>query len=241
MRASILAAVGLVGLASAAWADGVTLNGCTLDAPHSTLTCRVTNGTGAEVVWINATIEVVEPGRDQSWSVNEDEQKFLSMEPGETEVLTFRTGDIPAEAEAREIGARILSLDAFGEDGYLFRATAVPLTDPDNPMELPLPGYTRYRFEQAVLACWQKDRLSSEASRTWVSLGIDLDRQGRVMGEIRLENHPNTGEAAVQEAFDLAREAVVACLADGYELPQDMYGQWSRVRVDFNPIPMIMP
>jgi hypothetical protein len=108
------------------------------------------------------------------------------------------------------------------------------LADPGAPMT----EEERDAFRVAVDACWDVASLSSEAKQTIVTVVFELDRDGRVAGEIELLASRGGTGAAVSSAFEMARRAVLRCQGEGFPLPPEKYEQWRLVEMSFDPIRM---
>ncbi|SMX40210.1 hypothetical protein [Maliponia aquimaris] len=95
-------------------------------------------------------------------------------------------------------------------------------------------------FQRAVQTCWQVDP-STAAGKLVVTVGFDLDPDGRVMAQSLSLLHASEGaKADVQSAYDSARRAVLRCQAvagGGYDLPSEQYVRWKRVEMTFDPAP----
>lgn len=93
-------------------------------------------------------------------------------------------------------------------------------------------------FRLAVQPCWLVD-IGSEAANITVTIGFEMDRDGRVVpNSVSLLSSSGGSEGAVQTAFNKARVAVLRCQTqgrDGYDLPPEKYEQWKDVEMTFNP------
>ena len=91
-------------------------------------------------------------------------------------------------------------------------------------------------FRVAVEACWNIGSLSSEASRTKVSVQFDMTPDGRVeSSSLRMIGHEGGSDAAAKQAYEAARRAILRCQKDGYKLPAEKYNRWKETIIDFNP------
>lgn len=86
----------------------------------------------------------------------------------------------------------------------------------------------------AVQSCWIVD-VGSQAADVKVTVGFELDRNGRVSGPVRMVGAEGGSGAAVDTAFGAARRAVLRCQREGYDLPAEKYEQWKKVEITFNP------
>ncbi len=104
------------------------------------------------------------------------------------------------------------------------------------PMGPPLSLAERDGFRMAIRDCWNVGALSVEASRMTVSVGFAMAPDGRPQAaSLRIADYRGGSETAAQQAFDVARRAILICGRAGYPLPADKYGRWRDVVVDFRP------
>jgi hypothetical protein len=102
----------------------------------------------------------------------------------------------------------------------------------------PMTGAETDAFRLAVQGCWRVDP-GSESSQVQVTVNFQLDRDGRVIGDVRLVRDSGGSQGAVNAAFEAARRAVLRCQStDGYQLPPDKYDQWQDVTITFDPSSM---
>ena len=88
-------------------------------------------------------------------------------------------------------------------------------------------------FRGHMQAYWNPPR---EAAGVAVTVGFALTPEGIVQdGEVRLLAHTDAPEAAVEQAFQAARRAVLRALAQGYDLPAEHYALWRDVELTFDP------
>lgn len=99
----------------------------------------------------------------------------------------------------------------------------------------PMTGAERDSFRLAVSGCWAVDP-GSEAASVVITVGFELDRDGRVIGDVRLLNAQGGTGSAAEVAFQAARRAILRCQSQtGYQLPDDKYEQWREVEMTFDP------
>lgn len=82
----------------------------------------------------------------------------------------------------------------------------------------------------AVAACWQGD-----SALVPVTVGFDLDRQGRVVGDPRMVSPPGIDPELADAAFTAAARAILRCQGAGYDLPARKYALWQSVEIVFDP------
>jgi hypothetical protein len=92
-----------------------------------------------------------------------------------------------------------------------------------------------------VKQCWNVGALSSDALRTTVTLSVEMRPDGHpIIGSIKLVDSAGGTGAAVDQAFEAGKRAIVRCGSDGFPLPSDKYAQWKTIEIDFNPEKMRM-
>ncbi|MFC3569871.1 protein TolA [Paracoccus sp. TOH] len=90
-------------------------------------------------------------------------------------------------------------------------------------------------FRVAVEQCWNRGSLSTEASRTTVSVQFAMAPDGSVeKGSLRMIGHDGGSDAAAKQAYEAARRAILMCERGGYKLPPEKYNRWKDVIIDFN-------
>ena len=126
--------------------------------------------------------------------------------------------------------------------------TPTPLPDPDQrseaetgtggaaPLGQPLSISERDGFRTAIQQCWNVGALSLEAARMDVSVEFRMTPDGRPdPASLRMVDQRGGSQTAAQNAFEVARRAIIMCGRSGYELPPGKYGRWREVIVDFRP------
>ncbi len=109
-------------------------------------------------------------------------------------------------------------------------------TAPETPQGPPLTSGEKDALRVAVQRCWNVGSLSSEALRTTVVVGVQMNEDATpVIPSIELlESVGGSGDAA-RQAFEAARRAIIRCGARGYDLPREKFGQWRDIEMTFNP------
>lgn len=108
-------------------------------------------------------------------------------------------------------------------------------TQADTPAGPPLTRGEQDALRIAVQRCWIVD-VGSEAASVTVTVGMEMDPSGRVVGSsLRLIGSEGGSASAADTAFQAARRAILRCQGDGYQLPQDKYDQWKQIEMTFNP------
>lgn len=80
----------------------------------------------------------------------------------------------------------------------------------------------RDAFRMAAQGCWTYDP-ASPAGRSTVTVGFDLDREGRVAGAVELVWHDAPTPDAADAAFEAARRAILGCQAHAVPLPPESH------------------
>ena len=80
----------------------------------------------------------------------------------------------------------------------------------------------RDAFRMAAQGCWTYDP-ASPAGRSTVTVGFDLDREGRVAGAVELVWHDAPTPDAADKAFKAARRAILGCQTHAVPLPPESH------------------
>ncbi|MGP9805867.1 protein TolA [Paracoccus sp. NSM] len=121
--------------------------------------------------------------------------------------------------------------------------SATPLPDPQDdaalgglPVGAPLSLAEREGLRMAIERCWNVGALSVEAAQTSVTVAFSLGPDGvPEQGSMRIADFRGGSSNAAQQAFDVARRAILMCGQAGYALPAAKYGRWRDVEVSFRP------
>jgi len=88
----------------------------------------------------------------------------------------------------------------------------------------------------AVGRCWNFGALSSAAARTTIVVALEMQQDGRpVTGSLRLASWDGGDRVAAEQAYEVARRAILSCGSAGYPLPPQKYAQWREIEMTFNP------
>lgn len=114
-----------------------------------------------------------------------------------------------------------------------------PVEDNANPGAGSGPPITSGEKESFILAirqCWNVGALSSDALQVTVIIGVAMNPDGRPdAGSIQMISSDGGSNAAVKQAYEAGRRAIIRCGSNGYDLPKDKYAQWRDVQITFNP------
>lgn len=115
-------------------------------------------------------------------------------------------------------------------------ALAAALADtPATPSGPPLTQGEKDALRISVQSCWVVD-VGSQAANVTVTVGMSLDRDGKVVGgSLRQLSASGGDENAAKAAFESARRAILRCQRGGYKLPIEKYDHWRDVEITFNP------
>ncbi|MFZ5965291.1 cell envelope biogenesis protein TolA [Thalassococcus sp. BH17M4-6] len=116
------------------------------------------------------------------------------------------------------------------------QALAGGTTDPalELPVGPPMTSSEKDALRVAVQRCWVVD-VGSQAANVTVTVAMEMDQSGKVVGAIRLASSDGGPQSAVDTAFQAARRAILRCQRDGYDLPSEKYAQWREIEMTFNP------
>ena len=90
-------------------------------------------------------------------------------------------------------------------------------------------------FRKTVSSCWNLNVGSPEAYVS-ITLSFELDKDGKVNAStIKLVSNSDGSDAAVYEAFQSARRAILRCQGEGYPLPKNKYERWKFIEITFDP------
>lgn len=146
-------------------------------------------------------------------------------EPPETPIETAQPAETAPETDNSAVSDALA--EALGQAG----ATGTSGT-PQGP---PLTAGEKDGLRIAVQQCWNVGSLSSDALRTTVVVGVELNRDGTVAGDVRLISSDGGSGAAERQAYEAARRAILRCSAGGFDLPPEKYDHWREVEMSFNP------
>lgn len=143
--------------------------------------------------------------------------------------------DKPSEtAEAKPEAGRQIDTSSAVSDALAAALGAAEQSD--TPSGPPLSAGEQDALRVAVSACWNVGALSTEALRTTVVVGVGLGQDGKPdIGSIEMLSSSGGDQAAVAQAFEAARRAIIRCGAQGFALPAEKYDHWRHIEMTFNP------
>jgi hypothetical protein len=88
----------------------------------------------------------------------------------------------------------------------------------------------------AIQQCWNVGALSTDALMVTVTVAFNMTPNAMPeAGSIRVISASGGTEAAVAQAFETARRAIIRCAGDGYGLPAEQFEAWREIEITFNP------
>ncbi|MFG6590564.1 energy transducer TonB [Sulfitobacter sp. 1A12157] len=155
--------------------------------------------------------------------------------PEETPAETARPDPKPAPEPVDEPATSSSTDDAIAD--ALSEVLGQPEAEAPAPSGPPLSSGERESLRVAVSACWNIGALSTEAARTTVVVGMQMNQDGTpVASSIRLLSASGGSDTAARQAFEAAKRAVIRCGSRGYDLPQEKYSQWQDIEMTFDPM-----
>lgn len=136
-----------------------------------------------------------------------------------------------AEAAAADAAVQAALADAAGE------ATADTGTDGGNTGAEgpPMTAGEKDAFRVSVEKNWNVAALSTEALRTTVIVYVAVAQDGTPDAtSIRMISFSGGSEAAANQAFQVARRAILRSGAEGFKLPADKYDTWKELELVFD-------
>ena len=121
------------------------------------------------------------------------------------------------------------------EDSVAAALAQAQAETPAQPSGPPLTFGETESLRVAVQQCWNVD-VGSQAANVVVTVGMSLDRDGRVVGgTLKLLSAVGGDGRAQNAAFEAARRAVLRCQRGGFNLPIEKYDHWRDIEMTFNP------
>lgn len=259
MRGPMLAVMAML---TAQPALALVVEGCEVQVGSGSLDCSLTNDGEVAVAELDFELLVTEDGRTVPWGRGEGRiPVFGGIEPGETVDFSFPVEGLPPSAHGRSLLWEFGKLNARDLDGRRIRpaeasdaADAEPpdeeadeeLADPGPALESaaetepeperPAGSLNLAPLPAAIQACWNTGALSAEAQAIPITVGFELDGEGRVMDDVRLLSGDSASDPAVAEAFQAADRAVLECQGGGYAPPAGTTDGWGWVVLTFDPV-----
>ncbi len=147
----------------------------------------------------------------------------------------------PQPTETVDITKLIEQVESDEFTDIVKRATAATKT-PEGQLSLgvPLTATESQRLKTQIQGCWNWGALSTEASRTTVTIQFRMTEDGRpVKNSIKLVSSDSKSESVKQTAFESGKRAILKCLENGHDLPIEKFERWRHVGIAFNPRDML--
>ncbi len=200
------------------------------------------------------TVEQEAVAPDATGETIEEPQEAQSPEEATTEIVTEATAaprassrppgrrpaapqpqvaDTPVETPTETAATSTTDADAVAAAlaEALSGAETPAATAPSGP---PLSVGEKESLRVAVSACWNVD-VGGRSADTVVTVRVNLDRTGKIVGNVQQIASEGGTPAAVASAFQAARRAILICQKQGYQLPADKYEQWKVIEMTFDP------
>lgn len=133
----------------------------------------------------------------------------------------------------------IRQFDISGNPDFGGEPVRPPLTFvmlPEPPPPEPLTDEEQLSLMAEVQRCWNIGILSAAATRTMVVVEVSMDKDAHpIYDSIKLMDHSGGNQQAVKQAFDAARQAIMRCGMTGYNLPNEKYQHWRKMKLTFDP------
>jgi len=81
--------------------------------------------------------------------------------------------------------------------------------------------------------CWRMPDGIESSSDLRILVRIDLDPDGRVIGQPWLVEPSEAAPPKGRSPFDAARRAILRCSAPGYDLPRETHDRWKTLDLEF--------
>ena len=86
-------------------------------------------------------------------------------------------------------------------------------------------------FQQTVQSCWNTLGKSVDLNLT---IGFSLSEAGKVKpGSFRLIRADSPLQQNIDAAYRAARQTIIRCQKEGFDLPREKYAQWKELEITF--------
>ena len=92
-------------------------------------------------------------------------------------------------------------------------------------------------MRRVVQRCWRVEP-GSEAASVTITVGVQLDREGRVIDDIVYYITAEGGSDDAKTAAFFAARAILGCQGTGYDLPANRWEDWRVPSLTFDPVEM---
>ncbi len=135
------------------------------------------------------------------------------------------------DAEAEAIAAALA--EAAAEEPVVETAQAAAQDLPQGP---PMSASDIEGIRSALGKCWNIGALSSEATRTIVTVRVSMQESGTPdLGSMQMTSFEGGSQDAADRLYQSARSAIARCGNKGFTLPPEKYDQWKDLELVFDP------
>jgi hypothetical protein len=107
---------------------------------------------------------------------------------------------------------------------------------PDLPQGPPMSASDIEGIRSALGRCWNIGALSSEATRTVVTVRVSMQENGTPdLGTMQMTTFEGGSEESAKKLYQSARSAIARCGNEGFTLPPEKYDQWKDLELVFDP------
>ena len=161
-----------------------------------------------------------------------------------------RPSDVVAKAKARQEAAKKAAADKVAKAAAdaaakkaadakaIEDAVKTAAAEASKPSGPPMTGTEKGALVLAVTQCWNPPIGVQNAGDLKVTLLVELNEQGKLIGSPKLISPSGNPEGVVKQAYEAGRRALLRC--GPYNLPKDKYEQWRQIEVTFNPQNMVV-
>ncbi len=151
--------------------------------------------------------------------------------PTETAAVEPLPEEPAPDAEADAIAAALA--EAVAEEPATETADAGA---PDLPQGPPMSASDIEGIRSALGRCWNIGALSSEATRTVVTVRVSMQENGTPdLGTMQMASFEGGSEESAKKLYQSARSAIARCGNEGFTLPPEKYDQWKDLELVFDP------
>jgi broad specificity phosphatase PhoE len=106
----------------------------------------------------------------------------------------------------------------------------------DLPQGPPISASDIEGIRSALGKCWNIGALSSEATRTIVTVRVSMQENGTPdLGTMNMTSFEGGSEESAKKLYQSARSAIARCGNKGFTLPPEKYDQWKDLELVFDP------
>lgn len=147
-----------------------------------------------------------------------------------------QAAETPAETPPQDNNSDAVAEAAAAAAAALAAEVADTPAAPERPVGPPLTRGEREGMRVAVSQCWNVGAMSSEAMRTTITVGVTMNEDGTPQnGSIELLGFEGGSQTAADQAFAVARRAIIRCGSRGFPLPVEKFAHWRNIEMTFDP------